>query len=772
MNPASDSSVSRSSSARKRAIALSGLLFLSVFGLVTAVYLQLGKPGTFDIRKKASEIKGAQLYIKAPSEVQVGQEFDLVITLDTGADPLYTISGADVILRDRFQPVVPPPPSCKAYPQCGAPPAPLTCPDGQIAFNPPRTDPCHCPPLPICVTKPEIGYQQSEMDRRSGATPDYYGKPNLIISSIIPGTIFESYPPLGDKISRQDTGVVGPPREVGAPLPSSVVQSREPLINDALDEPIAGRYTARIGNLVSISGVKDMKTDSEGKFLGFKGGGTFATIKLIALATGTHTFSFDFRDIGATDDTNITGFLKDQPVSGQIPSDRLLTPPTEFTIKVVNRSPSISPTPTCTPLPACAIEGVPDVNNPTRRVYCAVDLLPGQWSCPKPTETTVNWSTNWASFSARDFAIQLSDGTENGKTFRVNPSKPCNQTTGGMVCVSSNPPFRNANGLHYMTLEATWFENDVEMRMFIYLYSDGKRWWSDEIRVYNGEPSPNSDWIYFKGKFFDTPIGQAFTQSSQFVLSAPDPKKNNAPVQLRFSNINFEAFKNYLTPPPPPLTPTPTTPIVGVNLRTDFNSSVPVQVTLYAVEWPLGNKMRPIKLGTGLVKSGAITTIYLDSPLSTKKYFLYLETPSHLRKYQLDGEPIEIGVGLNPKNAKFVDFGSLTHGNLNGDTIINNLDVALMYAAWGQSIRAAGGFGNLIAKESPSVPADLNGDLTVNNRDLAILLGNFGAKAEDMPTYTTRPFGGNYRNTDGGTGNLGVPVQSGSGGGAKSPSPF
>ena len=199
------------------------------------------------------------------------------------------------------------------------------------------------------------------------------------------------------------------------------------------------------------------------------------------------------------------------------------------------------------------------------RAYIVTPPVPPTPS-PTPIGNNVSWSTKWASFSANNYYIHVSDGTQEGRYFRVNPSKPCNLLTGEMVCVNSDPPDPYPSGLHYMTLEVTWFEYDIEMRMFIYLYSDGKRWWSNEIRVYNGQPVPNTEWIYFKGKFFDTPVGQAFTQNGEFRLDAPDPKTNNSPVTLSFSNVKFAAFMNYFptstsTPKPTPTvrpTPTPT----------------------------------------------------------------------------------------------------------------------------------------------------------------------------------------------------------------------
>ncbi len=191
---------------------------------------------------------------------------------------------------------------------------------------------------------------------------------------------------------------------------------------------------------------------------------------------------------------------------------------------------------------------------------------------PTPTATptpvgTVNWTTQWASFSASDFQIQVPDGTTNGKTFRAQPSKSCNTQTGATICLNSNPPGPGYNGLHYMTLEVTWFEYDTEMRMFIYLYSDGVRWWSNEIRVYNGQPNP--EWVYYYGKFFDSPVGQPFTQSQQFVLNAADPV-TGGPVSLRFANVRFFAFQNYFN-----VTPTPTI-VARCNSSCNYSINPPV----------------------------------------------------------------------------------------------------------------------------------------------------------------------------------------------------
>lgn len=200
---------------------------------------------------------------------------------------------------------------------------------------------------------------------------------------------------------------------------------------------------------------------------------------------------------------------------------------------------------------------------------------------PTPTPLReVKWTTQWASFIATNYEIQVPDGTMTGRIFRVNPSKPCNQMTREMICVSSNPPnFWSSQGLHYMTLEVTWYEYDIEMRMFIYLYSDGSNWWSNEIRVYNGQPYPNTEWVYFYGKFFVTPVGQAFTQSQRLTFTGKD-HITGGPVELRFANVKFQAFLNYFKPTPTP-TPNLNPPICTESNIPPATGVAPLTVTLH-----------------------------------------------------------------------------------------------------------------------------------------------------------------------------------------------
>lgn len=81
--------------------------------------------------------------------------------------------------------------------------------------------------------------------------------------------------------------------------------------------------------------------------------------------------------------------------------------------------------------------------------------------------------------------------------------------TGDEVTASGDPgspPTGNERG--YTTLELTWFEHDVEMRINLYFASDGTDWWVTEIRTYDG--ADPGEWITMLGEYVRTPVGQPF----------------------------------------------------------------------------------------------------------------------------------------------------------------------------------------------------------------------------------------------------------------------
>ena len=60
----------------------------------------------------------------------------------------------------------------------------------------------------------------------------------------------------------------------------------------------------------------------------------------------------------------------------------------------------------------------------------------------------------------------------------------------------------------YRTLEWTWQQNGVEMRLNLYFASDGTRWWVSELRVRDGRAK--AEWLTVPGPLFERPIGTAY----------------------------------------------------------------------------------------------------------------------------------------------------------------------------------------------------------------------------------------------------------------------
>jgi hypothetical protein len=102
----------------------------------------------------------------------------------------------------------------------------------------------------------------------------------------------------------------------------------------------------------------------------------------------------------------------------------------------------------------------------------------------------VHWATEVVDFQASDFWIEA-----NGQRFTA---------AGADVAVASDPG--NAT---YRTLEVTWHEHGVEMRLSLYFGGDATTWWVDEVRVYDGKPQ--GKWLEWSGTWFKAPIGAGWT---------------------------------------------------------------------------------------------------------------------------------------------------------------------------------------------------------------------------------------------------------------------
>jgi hypothetical protein len=98
----------------------------------------------------------------------------------------------------------------------------------------------------------------------------------------------------------------------------------------------------------------------------------------------------------------------------------------------------------------------------------------------------IHWQTDVVVLTARDFWIEA-----NGQRFTAEVPE---------ISVISDP-----GNAAYRTLEATWFEHGVEMRLNLYFAGDGATSWVREIRVYDGTPDPK--WLTWQGTWFKTPNG-------------------------------------------------------------------------------------------------------------------------------------------------------------------------------------------------------------------------------------------------------------------------
>lgn len=70
------------------------------------------------------------------------------------------------------------------------------------------------------------------------------------------------------------------------------------------------------------------------------------------------------------------------------------------------------------------------------------------------------------------------------------------------------------------TLEWTWQQHGVEMRLNLYLASDGATWWASEIRTYDG--LERGGWLTATGRFFERPLGSAYEGPVDMALADAD----------------------------------------------------------------------------------------------------------------------------------------------------------------------------------------------------------------------------------------------------------
>jgi hypothetical protein len=156
---------------------------------------------------------------------------------------------------------------------------------------------------------------------------------------------------------------------------------------------------------------------------------------------------------------------------------------------------------------------------------------------PIPPELlSANWITPQVYLEARYLNMSI-----NGKHFWENPEN---------VIIHSDPGDSN-----YTTLEMTWYENGVEMRINMYFRSDGQKWWLDELRSYNGQDL--GDWIYYDvayyggSKFIERPLEEPYIGTLSF-YSKSNQEYSGIISFTEMVLLPFEGAVNVTPSPPPP----------------------------------------------------------------------------------------------------------------------------------------------------------------------------------------------------------------------------
>jgi hypothetical protein len=110
----------------------------------------------------------------------------------------------------------------------------------------------------------------------------------------------------------------------------------------------------------------------------------------------------------------------------------------------------------------------------------------GGASKPNVGGNPIRWTTNVVELQAADFWIEA-----NGQRFTATGVRPD---------VRSDP-----GDATYRTLEVTWKEHAVEMRLNLYFTGDAATSWVNEVRIYDG--NANGNWLTANGRFAAAPLG-------------------------------------------------------------------------------------------------------------------------------------------------------------------------------------------------------------------------------------------------------------------------
>lgn len=180
---------------------------------------------------------------------------------------------------------------------------------------------------------------------------------------------------------------------------------------------------------------------------------------------------------------------------------------------------------------------------------------------PNPTENSISWGTNSVLLSADNFYIEV-----DGKRFTAPPN--------ASVVSSSNS--LNSQGYYTTTLEGSWQEDGVEMRMNLYFrYRTGQFWELYEIRTYDG--TQNDKWLYYTpldefGQPIQNSVGDSYV-ASDLDFYSNENSESNISGRIHFTNVAITPFidissQTSPTPSPSPLPTNTPTPTQAISIKT------------------------------------------------------------------------------------------------------------------------------------------------------------------------------------------------------------
>ena len=137
-----------------------------------------------------------------------------------------------------------------------------------------------------------------------------------------------------------------------------------------------------------------------------------------------------------------------------------------------------------------------------------------------------SWTTEAVEFSADSIVIGIGD----------REFQPVLDT----LEVSGDPGDEDSS-----TLELTWFDGVIEMRLYMYFKADATRWWSDQVRNYDGHV--DGEWVdyrygrSFEERLFGHPLGSPY-QGDIALHSVSD---DGQPAELKMSGVRIKPFAYY-----------------------------------------------------------------------------------------------------------------------------------------------------------------------------------------------------------------------------------